>query len=157
MTGPGRPTRFSQPLADAICEKLAEGASLRSICEAEGYPAESTVRLWVVDDREGFAAQYARSRDIGLDCRADAAVDAAKRAKDAGLGRLAFDADRWYLSQLAPKKWAPNQKVELSGHLSMSEMTEDQIREELAQLAGAGVIPLTLADQSEPDDGSDLV
>lgn len=56
-----------------------------------------------------------------------------------------------------PDKYRENSKVELSGHLSMSEMTEDQIREELAQLANAGVIPLSLADQSEPDDGSDLV
>lgn len=105
---------YTQEIADLICQKLAEGQSLRAICRSdESFPDESTVRQWVVDDREGFYPQYTRSREIGLDCRADALIEDAKLAKDAALGRLAFDADRWYLSKLAPKRYGD--KVALTG------------------------------------------
>lgn len=109
MDGRGRPTDYTQEIADYICSKLAEGMSLRAICRSEdsGFdlPDEATVRGWAVENREGFFTQYTRSREIGLDCRADAAIEDAKQAKDAALGRLSFDAERWYLSKLAPKKY----------------------------------------------------
>jgi hypothetical protein len=40
-----------------ICERLANGYTLREICRTEGMPGHSTVLNWVVDDREGFADQ----------------------------------------------------------------------------------------------------
>jgi len=101
----GRPSLYTQEIADTICTGISEGKSLRSLCVPESMPSEACVRRWVVDDHEGFAAQYTRARDIGLDCRADALVEDAKLAKDAALGRLSFDADRWYLSKLAPKRY----------------------------------------------------
>lgn len=87
-----------------VLERLAAGESLRAIC-SNGFPvAESSVREWVITDA-AFAAQYAHARDIGLDCRADAMIERAMTAPDAALGRLAFDADRWYLSKMAPKRY----------------------------------------------------
>jgi hypothetical protein len=120
MDDRGRPTVHTQEIADHICQKLAEGLSLRAICrlgaeENDTFPSEAAVRQWVIDDREGFAAQYTRSREIGLDCRADALIEDAKMAKDAALGRLAFDADRWYLSKLAPKRYGDKLQAEVSG------------------------------------------
>ena len=49
-----------------------------------------------------------------------------------------------------PDKYRENSKIELNGSMSLSAMTEDEIRAELALLTAAGV---TLP----PDDGSDLV
>jgi hypothetical protein len=97
-----------------ILERLADGESLRAICEdlAPDGPKESTVRFWVVDDRDGFAAQYARARDVGYDCRAEQAVNDAANADDAPLGRLAFDAERWYLGKM---KTQYSDKVALTG------------------------------------------
>jgi hypothetical protein len=85
-----------------ILERLADGEALRAICDSLGPdgPKESTVRFWVVDDNDGFAAQYARARDVGYDCRAEQVVDFANRSIDAPLGRLAFDAERWYLGKM---------------------------------------------------------
>lgn len=92
-------------IEDDVLERLSAGEALAAICKGDYPVAESTVRKWAVNDADGFGARYARARDIGLDCRADAMIAAAKDAKDAGLGRLAFDADRWYLSKLAPKRY----------------------------------------------------
>lgn len=101
----GRPSKYTPEVAETILKGVSEGLSLRKVCEPDDMPSEATVRRWVIDDTEGFSAHYTRSRDIGLDCRADALVEAAKEAKDASLGRLSFDADRWYLSKLAPKRY----------------------------------------------------
>jgi hypothetical protein len=112
----GRPTDFTSELADAICAKLAMGDSLRSICLSDDMPDESTVRGWAMDNREGFFPQYTRARDIGLDCRADRLIEEARSATDAGLGRLRFDADRWYLSKLASKRYGD--KIDVTGELT---------------------------------------
>lgn len=107
-----------------ICERLAAGESLKGICKTEGMPPDSTVRLWVIDDVNGFAAQYARSRDAALDIMADDVLDIADDAGNDWMerndpdnpgyqfngeavarARIRFDARRWYLSKLAPKRY----------------------------------------------------
>lgn len=130
----GGVSRFSHALAERICLRLSEGESLNAICSGDGMPAESTVRLWVLDDRSGFAARYARARDLGLDCLADQILTIANTpclgiktvSKESGIEtteadmiehrRLQVDARKWYLSKLAPKKYG--EKLELSGQVT---------------------------------------
>jgi hypothetical protein len=58
----GRSSTYTSELAHRICERLADGETLRAICRDEGRPDERTVREWAVDDVEGFSPQYARAR-----------------------------------------------------------------------------------------------
>ncbi len=83
-----------------IIERLAEGESLSTICRDSDMPNWSTVWRWEKDDAE-FAQEVTRAREIGYAKRADDALIAAKSASDAALGRLAFDAERWYLGKLS--------------------------------------------------------
>ena len=73
----GRPSTFDHAIADRICDCLAIGETLRTICAAPDMPGESKVRGWVIQDVEGFAAQYARARDMGLDTLADEILEIA--------------------------------------------------------------------------------
>ena len=44
----GRPTIFSQEIADRICNEIATSSKgLRSICSQEGMPAVCTVMKWL--------------------------------------------------------------------------------------------------------------
>jgi hypothetical protein len=54
-----RPTSYSQETADAICDHLAEGKSLRRICEGDAMPARTTVFRWL-QENAAFRVQYAR-------------------------------------------------------------------------------------------------
>ena len=102
----GRPTLYTEALATEICDRLAAGESLRSICAGDDrFPAESTVRRWDVDDVDGFSARYARARVFQADHYADKIVDTAFKATDAGLGRLQMDALKWAASKLAPNRY----------------------------------------------------
>lgn len=111
----GRPSIYTAELADTICKALSEGKSLRSICRDEGMPTEATVRMWASDDREGFYSQYTRARDIGLDCVAEEVFEIADDGSDHQRDRLRFDARRWYLSKLAPKRYGDKITQEHTG------------------------------------------
>jgi len=113
----GRPSKYTPELATAICERLSRGESLRSICRDEGMPDEATVRQWALDDYQGFYSQYARARDLGLDAMADEvlAIADTDAGEDVQRSRLRFDARRWYLSKLAPKRYGERLGIEQAG------------------------------------------
>lgn len=89
-----------QATEESILERLANGESLVSICKDEGMPARMTVQRWQ-DADEQFDVAVTRAREAGMFVRAERAVEAAKSAVDASLGRLAFDAERWYVGKLS--------------------------------------------------------
>jgi hypothetical protein len=118
----GRPTDYTAEIAAAICARLAAGESLRAICRDEVMPGDATVRGWVLDDREGFAAQYTRAREmqahtladevleIGDDARNDwmvrngaGAVGYELNGEHVQRSRLRSDNRKWYLSKVLPK------------------------------------------------------
>ena len=130
----GRPSRYTEAIAADICRRLASGESLRAICRDEAFPPESTVRGWVVDDHKGFAAQYARSRDIGLDVMADEIVEISDDGSNDWMerqgensegwmlngehvqrSRLRVDTRKWILSKVAAKKYGERVNLEHSG------------------------------------------
>jgi hypothetical protein len=63
--------RYRAELAERILRELRTGRSLRDVCKDDGIPPESTVRTWVADDREDFAARYMQARQAGGKAVAD--------------------------------------------------------------------------------------
>jgi len=109
----GRPSDFTQEIADAICERLAEGESLRKICLADGMPNKATVFRWLVA-HPTFSDQYARAREEQAETLADEIVeisDGDGEASDPQRDRLRVDARKWVASKLKPKKYGDKQLV----------------------------------------------
>ena len=98
----GRPSSYTEEIAEAICERLSQGESLRAICGEAGMPSQSMVFRWLEAD-EGFRERYTRARARQAHVIAEMAIDEATKAQDAALGRLAFDARRWFAGKLLPK------------------------------------------------------
>lgn len=116
MAKRGRPTKYTKALAREICERLAAGESLRAVCRDKDMPSEAAVRAWALDDVDGFSTQYETARNLGLDCMADEVLDIADSDdSDAQSRRLKFDARRWYLSKLAPKRYGEKVSHEHGG------------------------------------------
>lgn len=63
---PGRESTFSQDIADEICDRLAKGEPLASICRSDNMPAVRTVSDWRAA-HEDFAAAFVCARDEGYD------------------------------------------------------------------------------------------
>jgi hypothetical protein len=102
----GRPSTFTQAIADEICESIIEGKSLRGICAGDAMPNRSTVLRWL-DENEDFAAKYARAREFQGDYMDDLILEAAEAtdSENAPAQRVRIDAYKWRASKLKPKRY----------------------------------------------------
>lgn len=140
-----RQSEYTQEVADAICERLSEGESLRAICRDEDMPGQSTVFKWLAAHPE-FVEQYARAREAQADRMADEILsiaddglndtyvddDGNKRTDQDVIARsrLRVDARKWLASKMAPKKYGDKVQTELSGSLnvrSAKDLTDDEL------------------------------
>lgn len=142
----GRPSSFTQETADAICERLIEGESLRAICADENMPNAATVCRWLANN-EPFREQYARAREAQADTLTDEMLDIAddgrndwvekKNAEGDVTGveyngdavqrsRLRIDTRKWYASKLAPKKYGEKIDLNHGGGLTVVMQSDDE-------------------------------
>lgn len=120
-----RPTVFDQGLADRICEALADGKSLRSICTPENMPSKATVFRWLGDNK-AFSDQYERARDAQADSHADDIVDIADRKDlDPNDKRVMIDARKWTAGKQRPKKYGDKVDLNHSGAIGITITPDD--------------------------------
>lgn len=101
----GRPSDFTQEIADEICERLVAGESLRAICAGDHMPHVSTVCRWLARD-DAFREQYAHARDAQADTLADETLQIADRADlDPQDRRVRIDTRKWLAGKLKPKRY----------------------------------------------------
>lgn len=131
MPGPGRPSKFTQALADNICTQITEGKSLRAICSQEEIPCISTVIRWLRENKD-FQSQYTQAKDDQADTLADEILHIADNTKPGVITKtfadgsvetreqdmtehrkLQIDARKWIAARLKPKKYGD--KVEHVG------------------------------------------
>ena len=121
----GRPTIYTPELADQICNRLAEGESLRTVCNNNDMPCKTTVFMWFRTNEE-FLNQYARAKEESADALVEDILDIAddgsndwmerKDAEGEIIGwqlngehiqrsKLRVDTRKWAASKLKPKKY----------------------------------------------------
>lgn len=130
----GRPSGYTQEIADRICERLAEGESLRTICLSEDMPSRSMVFRWL-GEHGAFRDQYARAREAQADAIFDDVIDIAddgrndwmekqvegetvgwrENGESARRSALRVDARKWMLGKMQPKKYGDKIAVDHSG------------------------------------------
>lgn len=66
----GRPTKYSDNVADEICERIVKGESLYSITSDAHMPSVATVYRWL-QKHEDFRELYTRAREDQADTLAD--------------------------------------------------------------------------------------
>lgn len=126
---------FTQEIFDTICDRIANGEGLRSICAEDGMPDKSTVLRWLQpEEAKPLRDQYARARESQADTLFDECLEIADNAKndwmekhgqdDTGWqlnsehiqrSRLRIDARRWMAGKLRPKVYGEKQVVEGPG------------------------------------------
>jgi Bacteriophage Sf6, terminase small subunit-like len=62
----GRPSDYCAEIAMTICDRLADGESLRAICADDGMPNKATVFRWIGRHKD-FRDQYAVAREVQAD------------------------------------------------------------------------------------------
>ena len=145
----GRPSDYTQEIADAICERIADGESLRSICDDDAFPNKATVFRWLANN-EPFRDQYAHARDTQADTIAEDTIDIADDGRNDWMerndpknpgydfngehvarSRLRVDARKWFASKVAPKKYGD--KIDVTqAHSGKIEIEHVGVRDEIA-------------------------
>jgi hypothetical protein len=135
----GRPSSYTEAVANEICQRMITGQGLLRICADDHMPDRQTVYRWL-DANEGFRDRYVRAREglmdfyaeqilvISFDERGDIFVDqdgdksktVANHAK-VQRDRLKVDSLKWTCSRLFPKRYGD--KMELLGQDSGSSST----------------------------------
>ncbi len=147
----GRPTKYTKKIAAAICERIADGESLRRICCDPAMPSRGAVRVWLIK-YEDFQTQYVRAHENQADVHAEEIVDIVDEplkktypdgkpvAKADMLAfmriqleekKLRLDARKWTASKLRPKKYGEIKSVEAEDtdiiiHGGLPEPTKEQ-------------------------------
>lgn len=127
---PGRPTIYTPELIDSICERVADGESMRKICRDEQMPAMTTIFRWLRENPE-FREQYEAATDMRADSFAEDMLDIAdippqineKGGVDSGdvaHMRLRIDTRKWIASKLKPKKYGDKIEQEIKGDMSLT-------------------------------------
>lgn len=121
----GRPTDYNEETTAIICERIASGESLRTICDDDDLPAMSTIFKWLSKHQE-FTEQYTRAREAQADALFEDILPIAddgrndwmekKNSDGENIGwmengealrrsQLRIDARKWMAGKLRPKKY----------------------------------------------------
>ena len=160
----GRPTLYSDELADHICERLADGESMRSICRSDDMPCLSTVFKWLREN-DTFSQQYAIAKEECADALVEDMLDIADNQVDQPLvvdgvpmvldgkmvmikdavsvnhARLRVDTRKWAASKLKPKKYGDKVTNELVGDGGGPVKTESTVKWEILPVTPINQVP----------------
>ncbi len=130
---PHRPTLYTPELGDSICQRLASGESLISLCSDAAMPNKSSVLLWVVKGDRGeepyvaFSDQYARAREAQSEAIMDeilAIADGCSGSKDdVNRDRLRVDTRLKALARMHPKKYSERVEQHITGKAGTASIT----------------------------------
>ena len=139
--------RFSDSIAAALCDAIANGASLRAAARACNI-SESTARKWR-KERPSFEQAYTeacKARLLAMEERLlDLCEQAHEVAQDANSGharvqavKLEIDTLKWQLCKLMPARYGDKQTLEMMGNCvpAVPRPTEEQMQE-FAELVAA--------------------
>lgn len=136
MAKPGRPSKYSDELAETICTLLMEGQSLVRICSHDNMPSRQTVARWLAAKPE-FQQRYTRAREVQAEFMADELLALADDASEDFYGegqpnrvavqrsKLQIDTRKWVASKLLPRKYGERIDMNVTGELSLAEMVKE--------------------------------
>ena len=113
----GRPSSYSQELADTICSRVAAGDDVKGICASVGISL-SVLHLWR-EKYPDFMEAYGRARHRSgeaSESRVQSILDDARAGKiDANTARVLLDGEKWLAAKRAPRTHGDRVEVEHSG------------------------------------------
>lgn len=133
----GRKSDYTEALANLICSRIADGQSLRKVCSDDDMPSTVSVYAWF-RIHDSFLNNYMRAKTDSADSDADKIEDVAERVLSGDLdpqaARVAIDAWKWTAGKKRPKKYGDKIMQEISGSLSLTDLTDEQLVEKLKNL-----------------------
>ena len=112
----GRPSTYSEEIADAICERMINGESLVKICKDENMPSRAAIYRWF-DARPDFEARCARAREGMADFLVDEIEELADATTEANVQsmKVKISTKQWRAMKIAPRIYGDRTRTEVTG------------------------------------------
>lgn len=123
-------TSYTPEIGDKICAEIADGKSVRRVCELEGMPHRTTVFRWLREFPE-FQKQYTLATEARADAFVEETIDIADDGSNDWMdanepdnpgyklngehiqrSKLRIDTRKWNAARMKPKKYGD--KVDLT-------------------------------------------
>ena len=128
----GRPSKYTNKLADKICQMIAQGQSVRSICAKKDMISMQTFFRWLREN-DKFREQYARACEERSYMHAEDIIEIADNAtndymeklegdgyifnsENVQRSRLRIDTRKWLMSKLNPKVYGDKLDMTTNGN-----------------------------------------
>lgn len=128
----GRPSKYTDKLADRICQMIAQGQSVRSICAKKDMISMQTFFRWLREN-DKFREQYARACEERSYMHAEDIIEIADNAtndymeklegdgyifnsENVQRSRLRIDTRKWLMSKLNPKVYGDKLDMTTNGN-----------------------------------------
>jgi hypothetical protein len=119
----GRPTDYTEELANRILLRIVGGESVNAICRDKNTPNISTIYRWLASNKE-FCELYEKAKDDQADTLADSILEISDTAmpENVQVARLRVDARKWVAAKLKPRKYGDraDHNVTFDGKLEVS-------------------------------------
>lgn len=148
----GRPTKYTQDIADLICEELASGLMLGQIIKKHNLPCRPTVHRWILEN-EYFRNKYASSRKLQADALVEEMMQIADNSSNDSFedeygnlkpnhewinrSRLRVDVRKWHAARIAPKKYGDTPEDEPEAPKMTKELDEMTAEDKLEMIKRA--------------------
>src|SRR5271170_1472379 len=109
----GRPSIYSDKLADDICDLIMAGKTLVAIAALEGFPSPKTICRWL-NEKPDFDIKCTRARLMQAELMDQMILDVAENTDEdnAFASKVRISAYQWRASKLAPKRFGDRSVVE---------------------------------------------
>jgi len=113
----GRPTDYTEELADKLCALIAEGSNINKLSKLEDWPERQTIYRWLREKKD-FSDNYARALRERAETRFDSLDDVMFELKtkviDPPTARVLMDAIKWQSGREDPKKYGDKIQNEIT-------------------------------------------
>ena len=154
----GRPSNYSDELADEICSLVRDGLPIREIALFDGLPTDRTIWRWL-DEKPEFRQKYASAKEVQAERQAEELLEIADNGRNDWMerhqdgeavlvpdhehinrSRLRVDTRKWLMSKMLPKKYGDRTSIEHSGAVSVDMLTDSALSVRLfAELVALGI------------------
>lgn len=153
MAKAGAPTKYSQEIADRICEIIStSNRGLHKICaENPDLPKVTTIMRWLSEeDKKTFREQYTRARELQAEYLVDEILDIADDGTNdymtiqkgdesynvedrevTNRSKLRVEARKWRASKLFPKRYGD--KVEVDAKVESTQKISPELIADIAK------------------------
>jgi hypothetical protein len=117
----GRPSSYTDEIADIICDRMINGENFSQICSDAMMPSRAALYRWRAA-RPDFDARCARAREALADFLLDKieAMADATTEENVNSQRLKISTAQWRAEKMAPRTLGPRVNTEIMGGATIS-------------------------------------